>query len=206
MNAITFETNHHCNVGATGFHCMPTYVFENCTFDVSSGWSGKPMFEFYENANNYGGIFIAAPNSDVSIFSGVALVSHVHTWLLQLQNSVCVQTSGMSIGVVGNNNLQGISCSRDIRALRIWTIGLTSSNAPSLSVSVEEPVGTPRTSFSVDWFQIADPAVPDRQGYAFPVATGRDLKYIIRLSDGTNVPASWVIEFSDPVIGNRYGT
>ena len=204
--AITFESNHHCNVGATGFHCMPTYVFDNCKFEITSGWSGLPMFQFYQNANNYGGLFISSPTSSVSLFPEgyVALVSNVHTWLLSLQNNDCIQTSGMSIGVVGNTNMGGIICKRPLRALKIWTTGLTSSNAPSLTITVEQPIGSSITQFTLNWFQISDPATPDRQGYATPVATGLDLKYIITRSDGADIPSDWVIEFSDPVMGNKW--
>ena len=47
-----------------------------------------------------------------------------------------------------------------------------------------------------------------KQGYALPVATGRDLTYRLRLDDGTaagELDPLWVIEFSDPVLGNQWG-
>lgn len=98
---------------------MPTYVFHDCEFSITSGWSGLPIFQFYADANNYGGLFIASPTSTVSIFPDnyVALVSNVHTWLLNLQNNACELTSGMSIGVVGNNNMGGIICTLLLRVV-----------------------------------------------------------------------------------------
>ncbi len=45
-----FESTHHCNVGVTGFLCMPTYVLSNVTWQSSSlNW-----VQFHQNANNYG--------------------------------------------------------------------------------------------------------------------------------------------------------
>jgi hypothetical protein len=49
--STTFEANHHCNVGVTGFLCMPTYVLSNVSWITvtSTNW-----VIFHQNANNYG--------------------------------------------------------------------------------------------------------------------------------------------------------
>ena len=48
----SLETNHHCNVGVTGFLCMPTYVFLNVSMKAMT--SSGNWVKFSQNANNYG--------------------------------------------------------------------------------------------------------------------------------------------------------
>ncbi len=46
----------------------------------------------------------------------------------------------------------------------------------------------------------------ERQGYAFPVIPTSDVSYTVSLTtQDENIPADWVVEFSDPVVGNRWG-
>lgn len=44
-----------------------------------------------------------------------------------------------------------------------------------------------------------------KQGYSLPVIPQLDVSYQLSLDTGGDVPQDWIIEFSDPVIGNRYG-
>lgn len=48
---MSFEANHHCNVGVTGFLCMPTYVLSNVTWQAISSFQ---WVIFHQEANNYG--------------------------------------------------------------------------------------------------------------------------------------------------------
>lgn len=44
-----------------------------------------------------------------------------------------------------------------------------------------------------------------KQGYSLPVIPNvKDLTYKLSMVDGSGVPNDWIIEFSDPVFGNRW--
>jgi hypothetical protein len=220
---ISLESNHHCNVGVTGFHCYPTYILDECDFrQWSGGWSGQPEIVFQEQANNFGGIFALSPstialgtNDDDGLFpSGfVALVSHTNEHLLPIDGGTsCLRTSETtfqrSVGDFGpEENPGGILCKRALRAVKMWTVGLAAGAAP-LSVSIIQSGATVST-FSVPFFMIglnggSWPEGFQRQGFAFATPVGVDIELQISWS-GENVPATWSIEFSDPVIGNRFG-
>ena len=49
--STSFETNHHCNEGPTGFLCMPTYVFVNVSVRAMSSTT---WVVFHQDGNNYG--------------------------------------------------------------------------------------------------------------------------------------------------------
>jgi hypothetical protein len=46
----------------------------------------------------------------------------------------------------------------------------------------------------------------EKQGYAFPVIPTSDVSYTVSLTtQDETIPTDWVVEFSDPVVGNRWG-
>jgi hypothetical protein len=53
---------------------------------------------------------------------------------------------------------------------------------------------------TLEYFQIGD----RKQGYSATVIPGLDHKYILSMADGENVSPDWIIEFSDPIFGNRW--
>ena len=104
----------------------------------------------------------------------------------------------------------GILCKAELRALKIYTRGLRSGSAPRLKVEVwynsggvSGQIGNPDSSQLVGFHQVGADFASSKQGYSVPVIPGRDHSYKLSLTNG-NLPDDWVIEFSDPVIGNRW--
>lgn len=56
------------------------------------------------------------------------------------------------------------------------------------------------SSVTLNLFQIGD----RKQGYSATVIPGLDHTYKLSLTGGGNVPSDWIIEFSDPIFGNRW--
>ena len=56
------------------------------------------------------------------------------------------------------------------------------------------------STVTLQYFQIGD----RKQGYSATVVPGLDHKYVLSMADGGNVSPDWIIEFSDPVFGNRW--
>ena len=162
------------------------------------------QYQFHPEANNNGGIFTLAPpeqnNPDGKIFPPgfSSLVSSFYsTYLL---SSGCVRSSDLGLG---KKYSDGILCKRTLRPLRIYSRGLTRGTAQQLSVQVWL-AGVWKASFKVPYHQIGADRETRKQGYAFPVFTGRDVKYRIELNDGSAILTDWIVEFSDPAIGNRW--
>lgn len=42
------------------------------------------------------------------------------------------------------------------------------------------------------------------QGYSLPVISSMDFNYEISLPNNAPIPSDWIIEFSDPVMGNKF--
>lgn len=56
------------------------------------------------------------------------------------------------------------------------------------------------SSIDLKFFQIGD----KKQGYSATVVPGLDHTYKLSMVDGSSVPLDWIIEFSDPIFGNRW--
>jgi len=56
------------------------------------------------------------------------------------------------------------------------------------------------SSVTLNFFQIGD----RKQGYSATVVPGLDHKYKLSMTGGGNVSPDWIIEFSDPIFGNRW--
>ena len=193
-----------CSIGVTGMLCAPTYVFDNCTFTSSQPtffWSSDLTSDNMAEA----AIFILAPGTDAAAGTGASpfpanytslASSKFATFLLPHDACVSSDTLGMS-GTYAN----GILCATDVRIVKIWTFDMVESNAPLLLVELWH--GESRV-FATNTTLYAIGGAPTKQGYRFPVFPGTDHYYKISLSDGSAVPADWVIEFSDPIFGNRY--
>ena len=57
-----------------------------------------------------------------------------------------------------------------------------------------------KSSVTLKFFQI----VGRKQGYSATVVPGLDHKYKLSMAGGENVSPDWIIEFSDPIFGNRW--
>lgn len=55
-------------------------------------------------------------------------------------------------------------------------------------------------SVTLNFFQIG----PKKQGYSATVVPGLDLTYKLSMLGGGSVSSDWIIEFSDPIFGNRW--
>mmetsp|Transcript_13603 Transcript_13603/g.20143 ORF Transcript_13603/g.20143 Transcript_13603/m.20143 type:complete len:532 (-) Transcript_13603:129-1724(-) len=138
----------------------------------------------------------------------VSLVSSKFAYLLSLPNDVCT-LSTMEYGARYDG---GILCKVPLRALKIYTRDITSGNAPSLhidiwanSLGVHGQTGTPDASQDISFHQIGGDGETRKQGFSVPVIPGTTYSYHISLNTGDRViPNSWIIEFSDPVMGNRW--
>ena len=202
------EANHHCDVGVTGVLCMPTYVLVGVDWRSTAGrWMWFPA----QGTGMKGGIFTLAPPEEANPSGAVfpigycALVSSSWDYLLAIGGGAACATAE-SLGVGGRYD-GGILCKRRLRSLRIYSRGLTDATASPLRVEVYEGAALKATQI-VPYHQIGDDPGTKKQGYALPVATGRDITYRLRLDDGTaagELDPLWVIEFSDPVLGNRWG-
>lgn len=63
--------------------------------------------------------------------------------------------------------------------------------------------GVLRSSQTLNYFQIGgDPS--RKQGYSATVIPGLGHQYRLSMAGGGNVPVDWIIEFSDPIFGNRW--
>ena len=136
----------------------------------------------------------------------ISLVSDKYPYLLGLPNNLCINTS-VEYGDLYDN---GIMCKTELRALKIYTRGLYSGSAPQLKVDIwyntggiSGQTGSPDSSQYVGFHQVGSDGSSKKQGYSVPVIPGRDHSYRISLTNG-NLPNDWVLEFSDPVIGNRW--
>ena len=56
------------------------------------------------------------------------------------------------------------------------------------------------SSVTLKFFQIDN----RKQGYSATVVPGLDHKYRLSMVGGGAVPSDWIIEFSDPIFGNRW--
>ena len=136
----------------------------------------------------------------------VSLVSDKFSYLLGLPNNLCID----STGEYGNRYDGGILCKVELRALKVYSRGLRSGSAPQLKAEVwynnggiSGQTGSPDSSQLIDFHQVGSDFASPKQGYSVPVIPGRDHSYKISLTNG-NLPDDWVIEFSDPVVGNRW--
>ncbi len=198
LEDVHLEANHHC-----GILCFPQYIFHNTYWKHSRA---DNWMDFQTGETNFGGIFALSPDMNPEAEGSpfppgfVSLVHSHYEYLLSAPNDECVSSIDLGLGSRYDN---GILCKKPLRALKIYSHGLVNDGtAPSLRVEVEF-LGN---AFSTDVSQLIPFHEADQQGYSFPVIPSSDVSYTVSLTtaDG-NIPTDWVVEFSDPVIGNRWG-
>jgi hypothetical protein len=228
-DGVSFEANHHCNVGTTGVLCFPQYIFHDIKWkntDTSRKWIR------FQNGNtqshtanqNHGGVFSLSPPNAQAVMNGetldssifppgyVSLVSNKFTYLLVLPD-ICIKSSDISTSI-GMIYSDGILCKVPLRSLKVYTRGLLSGNAPDLLVKmwynkggVENQSISPDAPQTIGFHQIRSDNESPKQGYSFPVIPGIEHSYHLSLSPGTDeIPLDWIVEFSDYVIGNKFGS
>jgi len=205
------EANHHCHVGVTGVLCMPTYILHDVVWKGGQ-YNDYPWVEWQDGGNvvgdqRHGGIFTISPSSTKSSFfpeGYKSVVSNKFSYLLNFD--VGEQTCVAAPDLYRNS----ILCKVPLRALRIYSNGLSvSGTTPVIIVEVwnngsnTNQSGPPTSTQSIKFHQVGS-----KQGFSVPVVPGEGHSYKISLQGGglssNGIPSDWVIEFSDPVVGNRW--
>jgi hypothetical protein len=217
-DGVSFEANHHCAVGTTGVLCFPQYIFHDIEWknsDTSSSW-----IWFQDGDTNHGGVFtLSPPNAQVvmngavlnnSIFPAgyVSLVSNKYEYLLSLPGNICTGSSDIS-STIGKLYSNGILCKIPLRSLKIYTRGLNKGTAPNLMAEMWfNQGGVENQSVPPDASQLVRfHSLGQKQGYSLPVIPGTEHSYRLSLASGSGtIPSDWVVEFSDPVMSNRFGS
>ena len=141
-----FESAHHCNVGVTGYICMPMFILSNVQWkSVGDTW-----VVFHNIANYYGGIFVLPPSEAVNNTGAggffpagyQSMVFGSRDYLLAFGNDTCHRTNNMDNAFPGqpgsyftskfssDSGKQGaIFCTKPLRSLKIYTTGLDLSDA-----------------------------------------------------------------------------
>ena len=212
------EANHHCNVGSTGILCFPTYMFHNVEWkntDQSMKWM---WFQWEHNQahaadQNHGGIFTLSPPDAENVMNGgviehsifprgyVSLVSSEYSYLLSLPGEPCILSTEFGQMYDG-----GILCKVPLRALKVYSRDQFPGSAPNLKVELwynNQEVGAPDRAQVIGFHQTG--ADGPKQGYSLPVIPFAEHSYRLSLMAGNgDISSSWVVEFSDFVIGNRF--
>lgn len=144
-NAV-LEANHHCTVGQTGLLCMPQYILHNVKFQASSILSRWLYFNNHVRGDhnyvqNDGGIFSLSPRDakivmeggdlEASIFPDgyVSAISSKFEYLLSHPNNVCDRSSILGTSIERRYD-SGILCRVPLRALKVYSRGLTTQMKP----------------------------------------------------------------------------
>lgn len=143
----------------------------------------------------------------------VSLVSEKYTYLLDIPNNVCMRSGDIS-ATFGRLYSHGILCKIPLRSLKIYSRGLLSGTAPDLFVemyynkgSVDNQIGPSDASQLVGFHQVGNDYASRKQGYSFPIVPGLEHSYRLSLATGNgDIPLDWVVEFSDFILGNRFGS
>lgn len=217
--SVSFEANHHCNVGITGVLCMPQYILHHVKWrnsNKSQKWVEfqNQNFQVHAANQNHGGIFTLSPQDASMVMRGqileesffptgfVSLVSNKFDYLLSLGK--CVRSDSIGYGSLYDN---GILCRVPLRALKLYSRGLVSTGAPYLKVEARV-AGATVASQQIGYHQVGVDFQTDKQGYSVPIIPrlpDLDISYHLSLSgDKGDIPSDWVIEFSDRVVGNRW--
>eukprot|EP00808_Paulinella_micropora_P018677 g74680.t1 len=195
-----FEPNLHCNIGRTGALCNPVYVLLNPRVELTS----KRWFKLNEfNSLTHGGSFVLAPphgeNQEGNLFPKgyQSLTTNYWAYLLDFRfengGRICVRSAELGLG---ERYDEGILCKGPLRRLVVWT---DTGSAAALKLNVQAMEGRFATSLIMPFM-----AHGDKNGFTAPVLAIPTVTYTLTQQDGRPIPASYVIEFSDPVFGNRW--
>ncbi|CAF3008670.1 unnamed protein product [Rotaria sp. Silwood2] len=209
-NQVHFESSHHCQIGVTGVLCMPTYVF------VNMKWTGviSDEFSLLKWGPNNGAMFTLGPDEEQNLTgnklfpAGFCSIAHSYwSYLLALDNGTSCFSSNDVARLLGQDTVKfarkydggAIFCKRSVRRLEIFSFGQSSTNHRTMQLELWQ-YDNLISSVTLNFFQIGD----RKQGYSATVIPGLDHKYKLSMTGGGDVPPDWIIEFSDPIFGNRW--
>jgi hypothetical protein len=209
---MKMQASHHCGLGITGLLCNPVYMFQKITWGVTS----TQWVDFLEedvsgiaskNVNWIaGGMFVLSPDDIPNTSDGffpagyVSLTSGVFNYLLQLDGGkTCINSSSLGLGTRYNN---GLLCKKTLRRLNIYSDNNgCADRGTTLKIEVFDYATKAKIAQGLMPFQYT---TARKQGYAIAVVPDLSYEYVISKMDGSGIPLTWIIEFSDPVIGNRW--
>ncbi|CAF1453777.1 unnamed protein product [Adineta steineri] len=209
-NRVHFESSHHCRVGVTGVLCMPTYVF------VNMKWTGVVPDDssLLKWGPNNGAMFTLGPDDEQNLNGNKlfpagfnSIVNPFWSYLSALDNGTSCFSSNDVATLLGQDsssfakkyNGGAIFCKRPVRRLEIFSYNQNSGNHENMQLELWQ-FGNRISSVALNFFQIGD----KKQGYSATVIPGLDHQYRLSMTDGGNVSPDWIIEFSDPIFGNRW--
>lgn len=170
-----------------------------------------------------GGIFSLSPPNANAVMSStadekdqifppgfVSLASGHYHYLTS--TGFCVHSNSLGLN---DRYTGGILCRSPLRVLKLWSTGLSQATAPPLFVEVwlnntqpgvsEQSTRDPDITQLINYHAVADLSWGFKQGYSLPVFIDGSVSYRLSLgTEGEDVPGNWIIEFSDPVMGNRW--
>ncbi|CAF1388780.1 unnamed protein product [Rotaria magnacalcarata] len=209
-NQVHFESSHHCQSGVTGVLCMPTYVF------VNMKWTGvtSDRSSILKWGPNNGAMFTLGPDDEKNLNGNklfpvgfCSIVNPYWSYLLALDNGASCLSANDVANILSQDTVKftkkydggAIFCKRPVRRLEIFSFNqhLTSDQPMQLELW---QFGNLISSVTLNFFQIGD----RKQGYSATVVPGLDHKYKLSMTGGGNVSPDWIIEFSDPIFGNRW--
>ncbi|CAF4949646.1 unnamed protein product, partial [Rotaria sp. Silwood1] len=209
-NQVHFESSHHCNIGVTGVLCMPTYVF------VNMKWTGviSDQSSLLQWGPNNGAMFTLGPDDEKNLNGNklfpagfCSIVNPYWTYLLALDNGASCFRSNDVANLLGQDPVKfarkydggAIFCKRPVRRLEIFSFNQNPANHQTMQLELWQ-FDNLISSVTLKFFQIGD----RKQGYSATVVPGLDHKYKLSMTGGGDVSPDWIIEFSDPVFGNRW--
>ena len=137
----------------------------------------------------------------------VSLVSSKFSYLASLPGQICVLSTQHGYGQVYDG---GILCRVPLRALKLYSQGLDPGSAPNLKVEiwlnkggVNNQTTTPDSTQYIGFHQTGNRG--PKQGFSLPVIPSANHSYRLSLTTGNgDIPSSWIVEFSDFIVGNRF--
>ncbi|CAF1148840.1 unnamed protein product [Rotaria sordida] len=207
---VHFESSHHCQVGVTGVLCMPTYVF------VNMKWTGvisddRPILKW---GPNNGAMFTLGPDDEKN-FNGnklfpagfCSIVNPYWSYLLALDNGASCFNSNDIARLLNQDPGKfaqkydggAIFCKRPVRRLEIFTFNEDGGSYQPMRLELWQS-GNLISSVTLNHFQIGD----RKRGYSATVVPDLDHQYKLSMTNGGNISPNWIIEFSDPIFGNRW--
>ncbi|NKI34183.1 hypothetical protein HFP89_03260 [Wenzhouxiangella sp. XN79A] len=205
----TFENyglraNHHCDVGVTGYLCMPQYVLHDVTW--SNGRSTWVDFDINNGETNNGGIFTLSPENIEAKANGAvfdifppefnAVVGGNFNYLLDLPEENCAASGAIGLGGRYDN---GILCAAPLTALKVFT--RNHAGGDLVMTVFDRQTGNQLAQQTVPHLAITD----RKQGYSVPVISGDRYRYVLTLASGQDFAPDWVIDFGDLTVSNRWG-
>ncbi|CAF0723862.1 unnamed protein product [Adineta steineri] len=210
-NRVHFESSHHCDAGVTGVLCMPTYVF------INMKWTGVVPDDasLLQWGPNNGAMFTLGPDDENNLNGNKlfpagfnSIINPYWSYLLALDNGASCFSSNAVATLLGQDpprfaqkyNGGAIFCKRPVRRLEIFSFNQNAGNRQNMQLELWQ-FGNRISSVTLNFFQIGDTR---KQGYSATIIPGLDHQYRLSMVGGGNVSPDWIIEFSDPVFGNRW--